>query len=65
MSFRDWAGYHLHRDGGSVGAIVLTLIALAVLLFASTLGNYPPAKPGALDCEPLKAAIGVADAAPI
>jgi len=26
--------------------------------------NYPPAKPGALMCEPLKAASGVADAAP-
>jgi hypothetical protein len=28
-------------------------------------GKYPPAEPGALDCEPLKAAWGVANAAPI
>jgi hypothetical protein len=27
-------------------------------------GKYPPAKPGALGLEPLKAAGGVADAAP-
>ncbi len=27
-------------------------------------GKYPPAKPGALECEPLKAVGGVADAAP-
>ena len=27
--------------------------------------KYPPAKPGALVCEPLKAAVGVADAAPV
>ena len=27
--------------------------------------KYPPAKPGALGCEPLKAASGVADATPI
>ena len=26
--------------------------------------KYPPAEPGALDCEPLEAATGVADAAP-
>src|SRR6516164_3364662 len=26
--------------------------------------KYPPAKPGALGCEPLEAAVGVADAAP-
>jgi len=26
--------------------------------------KYPPAEPGALGCEPLKAAVGVADAAP-
>jgi hypothetical protein len=28
------------------------------------LSKYPPAKPGALECWPLKAADGVADAAP-
>ena len=27
-------------------------------------GKYPPAKPGALKCEPLEAVGGVADAAP-
>ena len=27
-------------------------------------GKYPPAKPGALECEPLEAVGGVADAAP-
>jgi len=27
--------------------------------------KYPPAKPGALCCEPLKAAIGGADATPV
>jgi hypothetical protein len=27
--------------------------------------NYPPAEPGALGCEPLEAADGVADAAPV
>ncbi len=31
---------------------------------SSTSGKYPPAKPGALECEPLKAVGGVADAAP-
>src|SRR3954471_10496968 len=34
----------------------------APLLFLP--GKYPPAKPGALECWPLKAANGVADAAP-
>ena len=29
------------------------------------LGKYPPAEPGALGSEPLEAAVGVADAAPI
>src|SRR6202166_1330887 len=28
-------------------------------------GKYPPAEPGALGSEPLEAAVGVADAAPI
>ena len=31
----------------------------------SRLSKYPPAKPGALICEPLEAAVGVANAAPI
>ncbi len=30
----------------------------------AAMGKYPPAKPGALECEPLKAVGGVADAAP-
>ena len=30
----------------------------------SETSKYPPAEPGALDCEPLKAAGGVANAAP-
>jgi hypothetical protein len=29
-----------------------------------TPGKYPPAKPGALVCEPLKAAVGLANASP-
>jgi hypothetical protein len=29
-----------------------------------TNSKYPPAEPGALGCEPLEAAVGVADAAP-
>jgi hypothetical protein len=31
----------------------------------TTKGKYPPAKPEALVMEPLKAAVGVADAAPM
>ena len=42
MGFRHWTGYHLQRDGGIVGAVVLILIVLAVLLFASSLGGSTP-----------------------
>jgi outer membrane protein OmpA-like peptidoglycan-associated protein len=37
---------------------------VAVFIAGHTDCKYPPAKPGALECEPLKAVGGVADAAP-
>jgi len=39
--------------------------AMTKLSEAARRSKYPPAKPGALCCEPLKAAIGGADATPV
>jgi len=41
------------------------VVTLAVSLGRDNRSKYPPAKPGALCCEPLKAAIGVAGAPPM
>ena len=38
---------------------------LLLPISAKRMSNYPPAEPGALGCEPLEAADGVADAAPV
>jgi hypothetical protein len=43
---------------------LIGVLAHAVLRLRQKVSKYPPAEPGALFLEPLKAASGVADAAP-
>jgi hypothetical protein len=53
------------RDGGQVRQQVIATLGRYEDLRESGQGKYPPAEPGALGIEPLEAAGGVADAAPI
>ena len=51
-------------QGGDEHQVNSTCKGCGKVSVASRSSKYPPAEPGALDCEPLKAAGGVANAAP-
>ena len=47
-----------------LAVVVLVHFVCVTLLVLLSLGNYPPAKPGALGIGPLKAALGTPNASP-
>jgi hypothetical protein len=58
-------GYIASRSGIWVGQALFPVLVAIPIYDQNVSSKYPPAKPGALRVEPLKAAIGVAGAPPI
>jgi len=54
----------LQRNGRSEDRPLPFTLPYQLMTSQRVMSKYPPAEPGALGCEPLEAAVGVADAAP-